>query len=351
MKRLEGLDEFEQILKTPGVSGYEDPIRDKIAGLIADQVEASDPKNIREDNIGNLIYEKSGDEPHVAMVAHMDEIGMVVSNIEDDGFLRIKKIGGVKDSLLPGRHVTIHTEKGPVNGVIGHKAPHLTTDADKKDEVVSWTKTYVDVGASSKEEAEKMGIDVPDPIVFMKPLRLMNDKIVAGRALDNRIGCFGLLGALRELLKDGPSFKQSYVWSVQEEIGLRGAKVVGNTLKPDYVIALDTYTTSDSPGLESFYKPIELGGGPVLRMVDARAIATPKLVRHFKKVAKENDIPFQYGVTGGTTDGMALQESGCLTISIGVPVRYSHSTVECAHWDDVLNLVKLISAGVRELPL
>ncbi|MGM0404726.1 MAG: M42 family metallopeptidase [Thermoplasmatota archaeon] len=351
MKRLEGLDEFEQILKTPGVSGYEDPIRHKIAGLIADQVEGSNPKNIREDNIGNLIYEKSGDEPHVAMVAHMDEIGMVVSNIEDDGFLRIKKIGGVKDSLLPGRHVTIHTEKGPINGVIGHKAPHLTTDADDKDEVVSWTKTYVDVGASSKEEAEKMGIDVPDPIVFMKPLRLMNDKIIAGRALDNRIGCFGLLGALRELINDGPSFKQSYVWSVQEEIGLRGAKVVGNTLKPDYVIALDTYTTSDSPGLESFYKPIDLGGGPVLRMVDARAIATPKMVRHFKDVAKENDIPFQYGVTGGTTDGMALQESGCLTISIGVPVRYSHSTVECAHWDDVLNLAKLISAGVRELPL
>ncbi len=350
MKKLEGLDVFEQVLKAPGVAGYEDPVRDKIRGLIADHVNVNDPENIEEDNIGNLIYEIQNDGPEVALVAHMDEIGMVVSNIEEDGYLRIKKIGGVLDPLLPGRHVKIHTEKGPVNGVIGHRPPHLTTEKDDKDEVTPWTKTYVDVGASSAEEVKEMGIDVPDPITFDKKLRRLNRDVISGRGLDNRIGSFALLEVLDRLKDQELDIDLSAIWSVQEEIGLRGAKVVANTRNPEYVIALDTYTTSDAPGVEEFYKPIKFGEGPVLRMVDTRAISSPKMVEHFKDAAEETDIPYQYGVTGGTTDGMALQESGCLTLSIGVPVKYSHSTVECANWSDVRNLIELIVEGVQRLP-
>lgn len=351
MKKLEGLDIFKEILMEPGVSGYEGPIREKLKGLILDYAEVKESENIREDNIGNLIYEQENDRPSVALVAHMDEIGMVVSNIEDDGFLRIKKIGGIMDALLPGRNVTIHTEKGPINGVIGHKPPHLTTDKDKEEEITPWTKIRVDVGASSAEEAKELGIDVPYPITFDKKLLRLAGNKITGRGLDNRIGSYTLLETLKNLKDEELDISPSYIWSVQEEIGLRGAKVVANTLKPDYVIALDTYTTSDMPGAEQFYKPIKFGEGPVLRMVDTRAISTPKMVKHFKKIAEEKDIPYQYGVTGGTTDGMALQESGCPTISIGVPVRYSHSTVEVADWNDVKNLIKLIREGMKELPL
>ncbi len=336
------MEEFEKLIKASGVSGYEDEIRKTIDDMVSGLGET------RVDNIGNLILEFPGEGPHIAIVAHMDEIGMVVSNIEENGFLRVMKIGGVKDSLLLGRHVTIHTSKGPVNGVIGHRAPHLTTDSDKRDEIVPWTSTYVDVGASSKEEVKELGIDVPDPITFMKTLRRLHGKTMAGRAMDNRIGCYALVQLARRLKDSG--LHLTLVWSVQEEIGLRGARVVGNTLKPDYVIALDTYTTSDSPGLKSFYKPIKLGKGPVLRMVDVRAISSPKLVRHFKDIAEKHSLQVQYGVTGGTTDGMALQEFGSLTIAIGVPVRYSHSTVEVAHWDDVEGLVDLLEAGLKELP-
>jgi len=345
MSDKKGFETFKEIIQTPGVSGYEDQIREKMKELVSKFGET------REDNIGNLILEIDGKGPHVAMVAHMDEIGMVVSNIEENGYLRIMKIGGIKDSLLLGRHVTIHTHDGPVNGVIGHKAPHLTTDTDKKDEITPWTSIHVDVGAESDEEVKEMGIDVPDPITFNKPLRELKGKKFTGRALDNRIGCFALFETLKLLAESDTDMKLSFVWSVQEEIGLRGAKVVANTLKPDYVVAVDTYTTSDSPGLESFYKPIKLGEGPVLRMVDVRAIASPKMARHFRDVADEQKIPYQYGVTGGTTDGMALQESGSMTISIGVPVKYSHSTVEVGHWDDVKTLPKLIAAGVKELPI
>ncbi|MBS3782028.1 MAG: M42 family metallopeptidase, partial [Candidatus Thermoplasmatota archaeon] len=288
--------------------------------------------------------------PEVALVAHMDEIGMVVSNIEDNGYLRIKKIGGVLDPLLTGRHVKIHTNQGPINGVIGHKPPHLTTEKDDKDEVTPWTKTHVDVGADSAEEVREMGIDVPDPITFDKKLRRLGKNVISGRGLDNRIGSFALLEVLKKLKDQELEVNLSSIWSVQEEIGLRGAKVVANTRNPEYVIALDTYTTSDAPGVEEFYKPIKFGEGPVLRMVDTRAISSPKLVDHFKDVAEESDIPYQYGVTGGTTDGMALQESGCLTLSIGVPVKYSHSTVECADWRDVRNLIELITEGIQELP-
>ena len=342
---MKNLEEFEELLTAPGVSGYEDAIRNKIDSIV------SQYGKTYTDNIGNLHLEIDGDGPHVAMVAHMDEIGMVVSNIENDGYIRIMKIGGIKDSLLPGRQVTIHTNKGPVNGVIGHKAPHLTTDADKKDEIVSWTDTYVDIGASSAEEAVEMGIDVPDPITFDNTLKRLRGDLITGRPFDNRIGCYGLIETLRILSKENTDAKLSFVWSVQEEIGLRGARVVANTLDPDYVVALDTYTTSDSPGLKSFYKPITLGKGPVLRMVDVRAISSPALMKHFKDSAEKDGVPYQYGVTGGTTDGMALQESGSLTVSIGVPVRYSHSTVEVASWSDISNLSKLVSAGVRRLPL
>ncbi len=352
MKELEGSEVFSELLKTPGVSGYEGPIRDKIKEMIEQHTE--DKKTIREDNIGNLIYEMKNkdNKPSVALVAHMDEIGLVVSNIEENGYLRIKKIGGVLDPLLPGRHVTIHTKKGPINGVIGHKPPHLTTDKDKDESVTPWTKTHVDVGARSAEEVKDMGIDVPDSITFNKKVRRLNEYVISGRALDNRIGCYALLELLKRWTstKDELDVSLSYIWSVQEEIGLRGAKVVANTMDPDYVIALDTYTTSDMPGIEEFYKPIKFGEGPVLRMVDTRAISSPKMVEHFKEVAEDESIPYQYGVTGGTTDGMALQETGCLTLSVGVPVKYSHSTVECADWRDVKNLIELIEKGVQNLP-
>ncbi len=350
MEKLEGLDVFSEILRTPGVAGYEGPIREKIRGLIADYVEIDDPENIEEDNIGNLIYEKDGSGPEIALVAHMDEIGMVVSNIEDNGYLRIKKIGGIPDPLLPGRHVKVHSKEGPINGVIGHRPPHLTTGEEDEKEVTPWTKTHVDVGADSSDEVKEMGIDVPDPITFDKKLRRLKGTVVSGRGLDNRIGSYTLLEVLKDLKDEELDFDLSTIWSVQEEIGLRGAKVVANTRDPDYVIALDTYTTSDMPGIEEFYKPIKFGEGPVLRMVDTRAISSPKLVDHFKEIADEAGIPCQYGVTGGTTDGMALQESGCLTLSIGVPVKYSHSTVECADWRDVKNLIDLITEGVQELP-
>ncbi len=350
MKKLEGMDIFEKILKTPGVAGYEEPIREKIRGLIADYVEVKDPKSIEEDNIGNLIYEIENPGPEVAVVAHMDEIGMVVSNIEEEGYLRIKKIGGVLDPLLAGRHVKVHTKEGPINGVIGHRPPHLTTEEDDKDEITPWTKTHVDVGAESAEEVKEMGIDVPDPITFDKKLRRLEGEVISGRGLDNRIGSFALLEVLNNLKDEELDIDLSTIWSVQEEIGLRGAKVVANTRNPEYVIALDTYTTSDAPGIEEFYKPIKFGEGPVLRMVDTRAISSPKLVDHFKGVAEDAGIPYQYGVTGGTTDGMALQESGCVTLSIGVPVKYSHSTVECADWRDVRNLIELITEGIRKLP-
>ncbi len=345
MSNQNSIEEFEELLKAPGVSGYEDGIRDLIEKKISRYGET------RIDNIGNLYMELPGEGPHVAIVAHMDEIGMVVSNIEDNGYLRVVKVGGVKDSLLMGRQLIIHTKKGPVNGVIGHKAPHLITDDDKEDEIVSWTNTYVDVGAISYSEVKELGIDVPDPITFVPGLRWLREGFITGRPFDNRIGCYGLMEALKILSDEDTDLRLSFVWSVQEETGLRGARVVANTLSPDYMIALDTYTTSDSPGLKTFYKPIKLGEGPVLRMIDVRMMSSPRFIQHFKHSADAENIPYQYGVTGSTTDGAALQESGSLTVSLGVPVRYSHSTVEVAHWRDISNLPRLLAAGVRRLPL
>jgi endoglucanase len=136
---------------------------------------------------------------------------------------------------------------------------------------------------------------------------------------------------------------------VQEEIGLRGANVIANTTDFDYVIALDTYSTTDSPGLDKYYQPVLLGKGPVLRMVDVRMIASPKFRDRLTSIAKKERIPLQYGVTGGSTDGAIIQTSGAITMPIGIPMRYTHSATEMVHMDDFANLIKLLTSAVKDI--
>lgn len=338
-------EDLKEVVMLPGVSGYEDKVRDYVRRYVGKGFA------FEEDSVGNLILNMGtakGKAPSIAVVAHMDEVGLVVSNILDNGQVKFKVIGGIYDQMLAARPVEIHTRKGIVRGAVGFNAPHLSIGRDPK-EVMTWDKLVIDIGARSKEEAEKLGVAFLDPIVIKKDYFEVNKKMVCSRSLDNRVGVTALLKLFDNLKKSKFKGRVCLIWSVQEEIGLRGATVIANTRKFDYVIALDTYSTTDSPGLDKYYQPVMLGEGPVLRLVDVRMIASPKFRKLIDKIAKAKKIPLQYGVTGGSTDGAAMQTSGALTMPIGIPMRYTHSATEMVHLDDLNNLIKLLTETVKEI--
>ncbi|MDO9537407.1 MAG: M20/M25/M40 family metallo-hydrolase [Thermoplasmata archaeon] len=338
-KKLE--DELKEVVMLPGVSGYEDEVRNYIRKYIG--------KPMREDAMGNLILDLgTGKGPSLAIVAHMDEVGLIVSNILDDGNIKFKVIGGIYDQMLAARPVEVHTAKGIVRGAIGYNAPHLSVGRDAKD-VITWDKLVIDIGTRSRKEAEVLGVKFLDPVVIKKEFFTVNKKMVCSRALDNRVGVTALLKVFDNLKNTKFNGKVSLIWTVQEEIGLRGANVIANTMNFDYVIALDTYSTTDCPGLEKFYQPVFLGKGPVLRMVDVRMIASPKFRKRIEAVAKKEKIPLQFGVTGGSTDGAIIQTSGAITMPIGIPMRYTHSSTEIVHMEDLANLIKLLTATAKDI--
>jgi len=327
---------LDELIRVPGVSGFEDDIRDCIRG----KVEAMGLET-EEDNIGNLIVTVGDKGPKVVFIAHMDELGLIVSKMEQDGSLRIRKVGGIDDRTLVGRVVEIKTQKGKVTGVIGLKPPHLMTESDDRKKVVSWEEVRVDVGTRSRAETERLGVRVLDPMVFKKDVTFMKD-IVCARGVDNRAGCAVLLDALDRLRKMRLPLRLVFVWSVQEETGLKGAKVAGFRMTPDFVFAIDTMTTTDGPGQGETYEKVMLGAGPALRMFDHGAVASPKLRKMIEQVAKAGKLPLQYGTGGGSTDGAAMQDYGSLMMPLGIPMRYTHSPTECASMKDLDNLSKLV---------
>ncbi len=334
--------ELKDAIMEPGVSGYEESVRQLIR-------RKTGAKQIQEDNMGNLILKlgKKSKEPSLAIVAHMDEVGLIVSNILEDGTLKFTKMGSINDEILPARGVEIHTSKGVVNGVIGFNAPHLKIDGGDKTKL-TWDKMFIDVGTRARKESEKLGIKLLDQVTFKRDFFMLNKQIICSKGLDNRVGVTALLEVYENIKSMRFDSEVCLVWSVQEEIGLRGARVIANTMDLDYVIALDTYSSSDCSGVGNCFEPKKLGDGPILRMVDARVISTPKFRDMVEKIARKAEISYQLGVTGGTTDGMALQESGAATLPIGIPMRYSHSPTECIHIDDLKNLIKLITAIVKD---
>lgn len=328
---------LEQMIKVPGVSGFEDDIRD----YIRSKAEAMGLKT-DEDNLGDLLVTVGNGGAHIVFIAHMDELGLIVSKLESDGSLRVRKVGGIDDRTLVGRVVEIKTQKGTVSGVIGLKPPHLMTDREEMKKVLSWEDVRVDVGTRSRKETEKLGIRVLDPMVFKKDITYITPDLICARAVDNRAGCAILLDALEKLKGRKLPVKMTFVWSVQEETGLKGAKVVGFNLRPDYVFAVDTMTTNDAPMSGDTFEKVIIGGGPAMRMFDNAAIASPKLRKMLEEVAKANKIPLQYGTGGGSTDGAAMQDFGSLMMPIGLPMKYTHSPTECASISDMQNASKLV---------
>ncbi len=337
---------LKKLCEAIGPSGYEDEVR----GLVVDEFKkTADEAWI--DTLGNVIAVKRGfDRSRKVMIAaHMDEIGLFISHIDDNGFLRVVPIGGLPARALIMQRVRIRTRDGKViRGVIGMKPPHILKK-EEMEKIPEIKDLYVDIGVSSKEEVKKLGIRVGDIIVFDRDLVKLGSDRVTGKALDDRSGLTVLIKAFE--LIENPAVDVYAVATVQEEVGLKGARTAAFSITPDAAIALDVTVSSDVPDTPRHLWFTQLGKGPAIKIVDGRAatglISNRRLVDKLIEIAEAEKIPYQVEVAaGGTTDAsiIALNKDGVPASTISIPARYIHSPVEIIDLNDMVNAVKLTKA-------
>ncbi len=323
-----------------GVSGHEHEVRDIIIGELSGMVD-----EMRSDTIGNIITRKGPEKaPKVMLVAHMDEVGLMITFIEKSGALKFAKVGGIDDRVLLSKAVRIGTNRIP--GVIGAKPYHLQAE-DEREKPVSIDNLYIDIGCKSREEAEKL-VSVGDVAVFDTQFCEMGDGYIKGKALDDRIGCALLL----EVMKMEWSIPVYGVFSVQEEVGLRGAAVAAYAVEPDMGLALEGTICADLPGVESHLTATQLGKGPAIGLMDATSIPHRAMREQLLKIARDNNLPCQSrrATTGGNDAGMInLTKSGAPAASLSVPCRNIHSAVAMASKQDYDNALKLLGLFLRSV--
>ncbi|MGC8497148.1 MAG: M42 family metallopeptidase [Thermoplasmata archaeon] len=330
---MELIDTLRDLVIAPGVSGYEAPIREYIKSVLK---KYGEPK---EDEVGNL-YFSIGEGEELAFVAHMDEIGMVVSYIEEDGYLRMRKLGGVDSRYHYGKAVEIFTDTGVVNGVIGLKPVHLSAEEDLK-KVIPTEELLIDVGAGNREEVAKLGIKTLDAVRWKKEFLILNDKYVASRGLDNRTGCAVLLMLIDRLASKKLGKKLTFIFTVQEETGLRGAKTFYKEHFKE-VYAIDTVSAGDIANMQFHLSPVRTGKGAAIRFVDSRGVSSQTLRKKIKMVSEKENIPVQELYALGSTDAAATFELGLNSIALCIPVKYTHSPVEMVHIADLKNIILLL---------
>lgn len=315
---------IKKLTSVNSVSGNEETISQIIKEEIIKYVD-----KIYSDTMGNLIAVKNGSGPSVMFCAHMDQIGIIVSYIEDNGFIRFSNMGGVDKRNVYSRRVIFK------NGIEG-----IVCCEQKADKDVKLDNYFIDIGASSKEEALSM-ISIGDTATYTAEFIELGKYKIASNAMDDRVGCACLIQAIKNINYNENTIY--FVFTVQEELGLRGAKTAGFTVEPDYAIAIDVTHTGDTPNCE--YSNIELSKGPTIKFKDNGIIANKKIKESIIKIARDNNIEFQPEVlSGGSTDVGAIQTSkaGVLCTGISIPTRYIHSPVETVDIRDVENTVKFI---------
>lgn len=340
-------DILQRLSDAHGVSGFESSVQ----ALIRDELEGV-VDEFREDSMGNLIAVKKGDDFKIMIASHMDEIGLMVQYIDEKGFLRFVTIGGWFGPVLYTQRVILHGKKGPINGVIGAKPPHMMDPEERKKEI-KIENMFIDVGASSEEEVRALGIEIGTPVTLDREFVELHQNRVTGKALDNRVGVAVLIKALREV--DSPHTIYG-VFTVQEELGLKGAKVSAFSLEPDCAIATDVTIPGDHPGIEKKDSSIEMGKGPVLVLVSASGrglVANQKMADWLRDAAERNNIPYQLEVgTAGNTDAtiIHLVRGGIPSIPLSIASRYIHSPVEVVDIGDIEAGVRLLVEALKGKP-
>lgn len=330
-------DILEKLCLINGVSGDEGEVRNFIRAF-AKQFSDS----IEEDPMGNLYVMKKGAETapkKLMLCAHMDEVGLIIKKIEDGGTLRFEFVGGVDRRVAIGRTVVVG--KKNIVGVIGIKAVHLTTKEERRD-LPKAEELYIDIGAKNADEAAKL-VDVGDYAAFDSDFCELGDRMVKGKALDDRIGC----AVLMTLIKEPLPFDTTFVFTVQEEVGLRGAAVAANRVAPDIALCIEATTAADLPEVEPHKCVCRVRRGPVIPVMDGATIYDPKIFSFVTSVAEKAGIAWQTKglITGGTDAGrIHTSRNGVAACTIASPARYIHSPACMASLEDIENVYRLLRA-------
>lgn len=338
-------DRLRRLSEAPGVPGREDQVRELIRSELGEIAAA-----IRTDAMGNLIVEMEGPEegPRVMVSAHMDEIGFVVRHVDDRGFVRLQNLGGFDARNLFARQVLVHARHGePRVGVLNPatKPVHIATDEEKK-KIPTMDEFAVDLGLPA--EVVRREVRVGDAVTLLQPFQDLGE-VVTGKALDDRSGCWILLETLRRL--SSPKVRLVAVFSVQEEVGLRGATTGAFGVRPDVGVALDTTLAVDTPGTPEHLAVTLLGEGIAIKVSDSSSISQGWLVDAMSDLAERHDIAHQFEILPrGGTDAGAIQRSreGVASVTLSTPSRYVHTVTEMVAKRDLEAGVALLGAFLSD---
>lgn len=338
---------LQQLSDAHGISGNEESIYALVRREITPYVD-----EILEDSMGNLIAVKHGDEFKVMLAAHMDEIGLMVSYVDEKGFIRFVPIGGWYAPTLYNQRVLIHGKNGTIAGVVGGKPPHMMKDEERK-RGVKLEEMFIDVGVESAEKVAGLGIGMGDPITVDRSFAVLSNNRVSGKAFDNRAGVAMLIKTMQKMKSPSTVYA---VFTVQEEVGLKGARTSAFTIDPDCAIATDVTIPGDHPGIEQKDAPVKMGKGPVVAIVEAAGrgvIAHKRMISWLKDASESAQIPIQLEVgSGGMTDAssICLTRGGIPCTDISIPTRYIHSPVEVLDLADLEGAIGLLVEALKTRP-
>lgn len=348
-KKDETLTMLKDLTDAKGVPGNEREARDVMKKYISPYAD-----EVFTDNLGSLIAKKVGNKkgPSVMVAGHLDEVGFMITRIDDNGYLYFQTVGGWWSQVMLAQRVTIMTRQGDLTGIIGSKPPHILP-AEQRKKAVEIKDMFIDIGASSKEEAEEFGVKPGDSVVpYFEFTQMKNEKMLLAKAWDNRIGCAIAIEVLKRLKGEKHPNVVYGVGTVQEEVGLRGARTAANMINPDIAFGVDVGIAGDTPGVSDKDASSKMGKGPQIILYDASMISHKGLRDFVTDTADEKEIPYQFdSLAGGGTDSGAihLSHDGVPALSITIATRYIHSHAAMLHRDDFDNAVNLIVEVIKGL--
>lgn len=335
---------LKEICETPGAPGFEHQIRQLILDRIKGYVD-----ECQVDAVGNILAVRKGQEDKRVMVAaHMDEISFIVTHIDDEGFLRFHTLGGFDPKTLTAQRVIVHGRRDLI-GVMGSKPIHLMSP-EERNKVPQTGDYFIDLGLDKAEVEE--WVSIGDPVTRERTLIEMGD-CVNSKSLDNRISVFILIETLKRLKGKTLPYDLHAVFTVQEEVGLRGAMVASHQINPHFGLALDVTIAYDVPGAKPHEMVSKLGKGAAIKIMDASVICDPRMVRYLKKIAGDHQIPWQPEILiAGGTDTAGLQragKNGSISGAISIPCRHVHQVIEMAHKKDIDASIRLLENALLHL--
>ncbi len=339
---------LRELTEAHGVSGYEWGVREIIRRHLQNITV------IEQDRLGSIVCKKAGESetPRIMLAGHMDEIGFIVKLVTEEGFIRFSPLGGWWGHVMLAQRVVIKTRQGDVPGLIGSKPPHILSDEERK-KILEPKDMYIDVGATSADEVKALDIRPGDPIIPVFPFTISGTgKTYLAKAFDDRVGCGVFIDVIKKLAGEKHPNTVYGVGTVQEEVGIRGARTSSWVVEPDVGLTMETGIAGDVPDVKKEDAQAKLGKGPIIVIRDGSMIPNLRLRDLFVETAEKLQIPYQFDLLdrGGTDSGaIHLHRQGVPNLVIAVPTRHIHSHAGIIHRDDYDRTVQLVSAVIGKL--